>query len=107
MKSIKFNKELPNPNGQRLFTGKDKEDLYLFYGVGPNRLLGVKVSEKDLVLIESGTKDVSGIFTHPKNKLFYPCSISQKGNKIQLHFLSTKDLIKEFLCPGKGLFVEG
>jgi len=104
MKSIKFDKDLPNPSKKQLFTGKDKREIYLFYGVGTNRFLGMKISEKDLELIESGTKDVSGLFCHPKNKLLYPCSI--KGDKIQLHFLSTKDLIKEFLCPEKGLFVE-
>jgi len=104
MKSIKLDEDLPNQRQEHIFTGRDKKDLYLFYCVCSNKFLGVKISVKDLELIQNGTKDISGIFTHPKSKLFYPCSI--KGKKIQLHFLSTKDLIKEFLCPEKGLFVE-
>jgi len=103
MKTVRFDQCLFYYEGEQIFTGKDKDEIYLFSRVKDERCLGVKISETDLEKIQNGSKDVSSLFTHPKSKLLYPC-IAQ-GKKIQLHFLSTKDLIKEFLCPAKGLFL--
>lgn len=104
MKIIKFIKFLKNNQNKQLCIGKFKNELYLLYGIDINEFLGVKISEKDLELIETGSKDIRKLFIYPKSKLFYPCSI--KGERIQLKFLSTKDLIKKFLCPQKDFYIK-
>lgn len=106
MKNVKFDKTLFYYDGILLFTGKTKDDTYLFSIVNQKEgtYIGIKISETDLTAVENGTKDISRIFTSPKSKLFYPCTIEKHGS-VKLSFLSTKDLIKEFLCPNKGFFL--
>ena len=101
--AIRFDKALDCKTG--LFTAKSKKENYLFVLVHEEKYLGIKVSETELKGVEDGTKDISQIYRNPKSKLFYPCSVDNHKN-IKMKSLQMKDLIKEFLCPEKGLYLK-